>query len=132
MPRPPPLRQRRPLRPPSEAAPGGEAEGRGSRNHKCYKSILQIDLSHLCKLIITYFDYNLVVFYGLSKLNNNNILIKILAKIIIYSIPNLSQADLYISSSNSIPIKSLFISLHATPILPLPIVGSNTTSFSLL
>ena len=30
------------------------------------------------------FDYNFVVFYGLSKLNNNNILIKIVAKIIIY------------------------------------------------
>ena len=31
-------------------------------------------------LLITYLDYNFVVFYGLSKLNNNNILIKIVRK----------------------------------------------------
>ena len=45
---------------------------------------------------------------------------------------NLSHAALYISSSISIPINSLFVSLQATPILPLPIVGSRTISPSLL
>ena len=39
---------------------------------------------------------------------------------------------LYPFRSLSIPIKYLFISLQAFPILPLPIVGSKTTSSSLL
>ena len=45
---------------------------------------------------------------------------------------NLSQATLYISPFISIPIKSRFIDLQATPILPEPVVGSKTVSPSLL
>jgi hypothetical protein len=58
-----------------------------------------------------------------TKINKKN------KKEIYFSI--LLTATSYISGSFSIPIKFLFIFLQATPVEPLPIVGSKTTSPSL-